>query len=135
MPGKHDVLAELLSMKLEEHLRAMGEIEGIVKSMTPADLGDSQLQAALRDAVKRLRGLRSAMIADAERIIASIKSGELPGGGNSDALYALAGYYAEAAYHAELRLLQKLGVGEGDPDAEDAARLRLLFQEILRYLE
>lgn len=135
MPGKADVMAELLYMKLEEHLRAIETIEKLVKSMSPADLGGSEQLEELRDAVARLRSLRKAMIADAERIISSIRGGEISVGAESEPLYALAGYYAEAAYHTEMRLLKKLGVYSTDSDMEDVVRLRSLFQEILRSLE
>jgi len=134
LPGKADVMAELLYMKLEEHLRAIETIEKLVKSMSPADLGGSEQLEELRDAVARLRSLRKAMITDAERIISSIRGGEISVGAETP-LYALARYYAEAAYHTEMRLLKKLGIYSTDSDMEDVVRLRSLFQEILRSLE
>lgn len=132
LTGEADVLAQLLSMKLEEHLRAVESIEEMIKEAT-VDPGGTVSE--LRDSLNRLRSLRRALISDAERIIASIEEGRIQAGPESEALYALAGYYAEAAYHSEVRLLKRLAEYASSRDLEEASRLRELFYEILNRLE
>lgn len=134
MRGTVDVMVELLYMKLEEHLKAIEAIERLSRSMTPSDLGGGGMEELL-DAVARLRSLRSSLITDVERVLSKILGGEVDKGPSMEPLYALAGYYAEAAYHAEVRILGRLGLESCDSDMEDAARLRSLFQEIIRILE
>ncbi|MEB3805890.1 MAG: hypothetical protein GSR73_00005 [Desulfurococcales archaeon] len=135
MTSRTEIMAQLLSMKLEEHLRAMETIEGIARELASTDMS-SRSPEELRDAVSRLRSLRSALLKDALRVVDAIENGDItPGGDGVEELYALAGYYVEAAYHSEKRLLSMLGGYVDDSDRQSMELLRSVFSRILSSLE
>ena len=121
-------------MKLEEHLKALETLEKLARSLASPDLTDTTL-SDLKDAITRLRSLRAALLDDALRIVDAIEKGEIASGEEAEDLYALAGYYSEAAYHSEKRLLSMLKAYVDDSDYKSLELLRSVFSRVLSSLE
>ncbi len=123
---KARILADMLSQKLDQHLQALKAIEEYYR-IQPGDLENINLN----DYISKIRGIRKAMIVDAERIVELIEKGELTRDNEAaEDLYALAGYYVEGAYHAERRLFTRLGGFE-----EDLLQIELLRSALTKVMK
>ncbi len=120
-------LVSLLSMKLHEHLEAIEKIIDLWRSSPPT----GALPVELVDALSRLRQLRASISRDAAYILEEIGRGV--GGEEAEDLYALAGYYVDAAYYTELSLLEKLG--SGVVPEKDLVEIRLLRERMRAILD